>query len=67
MALLVVGVCDQVPRLLAPIAKAVEFAAGPFEDERIRVYLNRNWHSEENLRLSILTDFFRHGFDGDGE
>eukprot|EP01035_Chromulina_nebulosa_P018955 gene18955-24763_t len=36
-------------------------------DEAFHRYVSEEWGSIANLRLVILTDFFKHGFDGSGD
>ena len=56
----------QIPRILAPIIDTVrqldELAAGPGMGE----YIRSTFGSVDECRMAILSDFFRHGFDGSG-
>jgi hypothetical protein len=37
------------------------------EDNAFHRYVSQEWGSISGLRLQILSDFFKHGFDGSGE
>ena len=57
----------QVARILQPIVQCVErlddLAA---VDPHIASYIKKTFTSVNSLRMEILSDFFRHGFDGSG-
>ncbi len=58
----------QVPRILAPIASCIEnLSSATNSDRAFLSYVNAEWTSVEYLKLQILSDFFKHGFDGSGD
>merc|ERR1712146_385808 len=57
----------QVPRMLAPIVRAVERIPALAEDPKLKRYIERAFDTPERAVLLILRDFFRHGFDGSGD
>jgi hypothetical protein len=57
----------QVPRILAPIVQCIESLPQLVEDSAFHSYVSKEWGSIDGLRLQILSDFFKHGFDGSGE
>src|SRR3546814_3936770 len=66
-ALVFIDKYSQVPRILAPIASCIERLDRLCEDPAIEKYINQEWSSVRGLRLQILSDFFKHGFDGSGD
>ena len=56
----------QVPRILAPVVLAVEQIDKLAQDPGIGAYINNSFGGTERLKRTILTDFFRHAFDGSG-
>jgi hypothetical protein len=56
----------QVPRILAPIVRCIESLPQLVEDAAFHQYVSKEWGSIAGLRLQILSDFFKHGFDGSG-
>jgi hypothetical protein len=57
----------QVPRILAPIVQCIESLPQLVDDPAFHSYVSQEWGSIDGLRLQILSDFFKHGFDGSGE
>ena len=57
----------QVPRILAPIVQCIEKLPLLVDDSAFHSYVSQEWGSIDGLRLQILSDFFKHGFDGSGE
>mmetsp|Transcript_4794 Transcript_4794/g.7830 ORF Transcript_4794/g.7830 Transcript_4794/m.7830 type:complete len:532 (+) Transcript_4794:70-1665(+) len=57
----------QVPRILAPIVQCIETLPQLVEDRAFHAYVSQEWGSIEGLRMQILSDFFKHGFDGSGD
>ena len=67
IALVFIDKYSQVPRILAPIASCIERLPLLVHDELFHKYISEEWNSISNLRLQILSDFFKHGFDGSGD
>ncbi|RYG67016.1 DUF2009 domain-containing protein, partial [archaeon] len=57
----------QVPSILAPIAQCIDSLPRLVEDSAFHKYVSGEWGSIDNLRMQILSDFFKHGFDGSGD
>ena len=58
----------QVPNILAPIALCIEqIELLISKDKAFQKYCELEWGSIQSLRLQILADFFKHGFDGSGD
>ena len=57
----------QVPRILAPIVKCIDRLPALIEDSAFHKYVSEEWGSIHGLRMQILSDFFKHGFDGSGK
>ena len=66
-ALVFIDKYTQVPRILSPIAKCIDSLPGLIQDKPFLSYVTSEWGSIEGLRLQILCDFFKHGFDGSGD
>lgn len=66
-ALVFIDKYTQVPRILAPIDQCIERLHHLAEDSAFHAYVNNEWGSINNLRMQILSDFFKHGFDGSGD
>eukprot|EP00607_Mallomonas_marina_P005286 CAMPEP_0182435152 /NCGR_PEP_ID=MMETSP1167-20130531/74019_1 /TAXON_ID=2988 /ORGANISM="Mallomonas Sp, Strain CCMP3275" /LENGTH=384 /DNA_ID=CAMNT_0024625867 /DNA_START=563 /DNA_END=1714 /DNA_ORIENTATION=- len=66
-ALVFIDKYSQVPRILAPIAACIESLPHLVHDEAFHAYVRAEWDSLDALRLQILSDFFKHGFDGSGD
>ncbi|BFZ59643.1 hypothetical protein YB2330_000657 [Saitoella coloradoensis] len=65
-ALLFIDKYLQVPRILNPIAIAVEELERIARDPFIHGYIEQSFGGVETLKKTILSDFFKHGFDGSG-
>jgi len=67
-ALVFIDKYTQVPRILAPIVRTLEklpdtYASSP----AMKKYIDAEFGGLDVLRMAILQDFFRHGFDGSGD
>lgn len=67
-ALVFIDKYTQVPRILAPVVRTLDklpevYAASPAN----KALFDKEFGGLEALRMSILQDFFRHGFDGSGD
>lgn len=67
-----------IPRIVQPVMHTVRALRHAFEEESaaadgeptypgLRNLLRAKYHSYEELRLMILSDFFKHAFDGSGD
>lgn len=56
----------QVPRILTPVYMVVSSLPNLAHDPYVKTWIEEQFGSVETLRLVILTDFFRHAFDGSG-
>lgn len=66
-ALVFIDKYTQVPRILAPIVQCIESLPQLAEDMPFHAYVQGEWGSIDSLRMQILSDFFKHGFDGSGD
>mmetsp|Transcript_986 Transcript_986/g.991 ORF Transcript_986/g.991 Transcript_986/m.991 type:complete len:247 (-) Transcript_986:1-741(-) len=57
----------QVPRILGPIASCLENLPTLIRDQAFHEYVQNEWNSIDGLRMQIMSDFFKHGFDGSGD
>merc|ERR1711964_495096 len=57
---------NQVPRILNPIVITLRRIPELMKQKGLATMITSQWGSPDNLILDILTDFFRHGFDGSG-
>jgi len=67
-ALVFIDKYTQVPRILAPIVQTLDklpdtYASTP----AMKKYIDTEFGGVDVLRMAILQDFFRHGFDGSGD
>lgn len=56
----------QVPRILRPIVETVDAIDSLCADPLLLAWVCKEYKSPAHLQKTILTDFFRHGFDGSG-
>lgn len=68
-ALVFIDKYTQVPRILHPICQTVDGLEQLCSDanDGVTKYMEDEFGSIDDLRLSILADFFKHGFDGSGD
>merc|ERR1711918_151544 len=66
-ALIFIDKYSQVANILRPIVQCIDRLAGVVEDNIFHKYVYREWGSVANLRMVILCDFLKHGFDGSGD
>ena len=67
LALIFIDKYTQVARILAPIVQCMDQLPHLVEDNAFHRYVSQEWGSISGLRLQILSDFFKHGFDGSGQ
>eukprot|EP01130_Rhizamoeba_saxonica_P010677 TRINITY_DN4401_c0_g1_i1.p1 TRINITY_DN4401_c0_g1~~TRINITY_DN4401_c0_g1_i1.p1 ORF type:complete len:380 (-),score=81.85 TRINITY_DN4401_c0_g1_i1:53-1192(-) len=65
-ALVFIDKYTQVPRIIHPIISVIEQIDVLDQDEGIHTYFEETWSGKESLKKYILSDFFKHGFDGSG-
>lgn len=65
-ALMFIDKYNQVPRILNPIVITCRRIPEMMENRGIAKYINSTWGGPEQLKIAILQDFFKHGFDGSG-
>jgi len=56
----------QIPQILAPIAHTIEQLDSLVADPNTSSYIINTFGSAERLKMLILSDYFKHGFDGSG-
>lgn len=67
-ALVFIDKYTQVPRILAPLVSTLDKLPETYESSRaIKSLIDKEFHGVDSLRMMILQDFFRHGFDGSGD
>ena len=57
----------QVPRITGPIVQCIERLGDLVHEPAFHRYVSEEWGSIAGLRMQILSDFFKHGFDGSGK
>ena len=67
IALVFIDKYSQVPRILTPIVNCIESLPALINDSSFHTYVKEEWVSLDALKLQILSDFFKHGFDGSGD
>jgi len=65
-SLLFIDKYTQIYRILLPICNTLGQIPSLMEKPALRSYIEDDFGSAENLAREILSDFFRHGFDGSG-
>jgi len=67
-ALVFIDKYTQVPRILGPIVRAIELLEDVANtDNRVKDLIETKFEGVESSKISILRDYFRHGFDGSGD
>ncbi|GIX61002.1 adenylosuccinate lyase, putative [Babesia caballi] len=57
----------QIPRILSPIVSCIEKIPELYRStSAMRAYIDTQFGGPKHLKMQILTDFFRHAFDGSG-
>jgi len=65
-ALVFIDKYTQVPRILAPIVKTIDGIDNLYKDSSLKRLITDQYGGPENLKKDILSDYFKHGFDGSG-
>lgn len=67
-ALIFIDKYTQIPRFLNPIVNFLQCLPHTvLQDERMAHYVYEQFGSVENLKMIVLQDYFKHGFDGSGD
>jgi hypothetical protein len=66
-ALVFIDKYTQIPRFLSPLVWFIQGIPDLCKDERIDNYIKEHFGSQEKLKLTVMADFFKHGFDGSGD
>jgi len=67
-ALVFIDKYNQVPRILGPLVRTLDKLPEVYEaSSATKALIDKEFGSLESLRMMILQDFFRHGFDGSGD
>ncbi|CBJ48735.1 conserved unknown protein [Ectocarpus siliculosus] len=66
-ALVFIDKYTQIPRILNPVAEAVRSLEEMAHDPVLGHYVDVGWGGVQNAKMAILSDFFKHGWDGSGD
>ena len=66
-ALIFIDKYTQIPRFLSPIVHFIQGLPELCRDERILEYVETEFGSVEALKMTVLADYFKFGFDGSGD
>ncbi len=66
-ALVFVDKYNQVPRMLSPLVLCLKQLDSLQGDAELKAFLDHSYGGAEGAKMAILSDFFRHGFDGSGD
>lgn len=67
-ALVFIDKYTQVPRILAPLVRTLDKLPEAYvSSPAMKAYIDSEFGGVEVLRMTILQDFFKHGFDGSGD
>jgi len=66
-ALVFIDKYNQVSRILTPIATCIRDLEKLYSVPELKQWVDKTFDGLENLRMDILTDFFKHAFDGSGD
>lgn len=65
-ALMFIDKYTQVSRILNPIVRTLDQLEDLVKDPGLALYINKTFGGVDKAKMEILTDFFRHAFDGSG-
>lgn len=65
-ALVFIDKYSQIPRILGPVVKALDFIDDAEHDKELNIFLT-HYGGAINVKRMILCDFFKHAFDGSGD
>lgn len=66
-ALVFIDKYTQIPRFLKPIADFIDEIHELCKDKHIKEFIESQFGNERNLKMTVLADYFKHGFDGSGD
>jgi Protein of unknown function (DUF2009) len=66
-ALIFIDKYTQIPRFLNPLVAFLQSLPELCQDERIDAYVKAQFGSQRKLLLTVLSDYFKYGFDGSGD
>lgn len=66
-ALIFIDKYVQIPRFVRPVADFLDNLEELCQDERIAMYVKKQFGSVERLKMIVLTDWCKHSFDGSGD
>jgi len=66
-ALVFIDKYNQVSRILTPIVTCIRDLDRIYEKPDTKAYIDKNFGGVESTKMLILSDFFKHGFDGSGD
>mmetsp|Transcript_19080 Transcript_19080/g.54193 ORF Transcript_19080/g.54193 Transcript_19080/m.54193 type:complete len:166 (+) Transcript_19080:2-499(+) len=66
-ALIFIDKYTQIPRFLNPLVDFISKIPALCQDKRIKQYIDNEFDSAEDLKMTVLADYFKHGFDGSGD
>lgn len=67
-ALVFIDKYTQVPRILGPLVRTLDRLPEVYNSTApIKAYIDSEFHGVDVVRMAIMQDFFRHGFDGSGD
>ena len=66
-ALMFIDKYTQVPRILDALRSCIRQLPSLINVPALHTYIENEWGSIDALRLQILSDYFKHGFDGSGD
>jgi hypothetical protein len=66
-ALVFIDKYNQVSRILTPIATCIRDLDKLYSVPELKRWIDKQFDGVDNLRMEILSDFFKHAFDGSGD
>jgi hypothetical protein len=66
-ALIFIDKYTQIPRFLNPIVAFLQSLPELCQDQRVDAYVKEQFGSLHDLKMTVLADYFKHGFDGSGD
>jgi len=57
---------NQVTRIVNPVVLTIDQIDDIVRDPGLKLYVDSSFGGKEKLKMHILSDFFRHAFDGSG-